>query len=129
MKKFNAILILTALALTSFAQSHLKLVKERVDNINIAYNWKVGEVKEENGVKILRVEGENGIDYRTNVFYIPQSKLLAEVNQKDATEPVYNTELDELNNYYTNEFPGGQVAIFFDRLSPELADPRNFSIV
>lgn len=129
MKKINTIVILAALAFTTFAQSQLKLAKERVGDIEIAYNWKVGEVKEANNVKILRVEGENGIDYRTNIFYIPQSTLLAEVNQKAATEPAYNKDYDELNQYFTNEVQGGQVAIFFDRISKELADPRNFTIV
>src|SRR5687767_5515622 len=106
MKKFNAILILSALAFTTFAQSQLKLAKERVGgDIEIAYNWKVGEVKEVNSVKVLRMEGENGIDYRTNISYIPSKMLLAEVNQKAATEPVYNKEYNNLNEFYTNDVP------------------------
>ena len=129
MKKLNLILSAVVLTLTSFGQSHLQLVRERVGDKAILENWNVGEAKEVNDVKILRVEGENGIDYRTNVFYIPQGKLLAEINQMAAIEPVYNKDLEELTDFYTNEFPGGQVAIFFDRLSQELANPGNFTVL
>src|ERR1051325_5426737 len=127
MKKIN--LFVTAFVLisvTAFAQSQLKLVKERVGDDRIVQNWKVGEVKEVNDVKVLRVEGENGIDYRTNVFYISQGFLLADINKKAALEPIYSKELGAMKDYFTNEYPGGQVAIFYDRLSQELADPRNF---
>ncbi len=129
MKTINLILVAVVLTFTSFSQTNLKTAKERIGDMAIVANWKVGEEIEANNVKILRVEGENGIHHRTNVLYIPQSKLLADINQKAATEPIYNRELSELTEYFTGKYPGGQVAIFFDRLSENLANPENFTII
>ncbi|HXH19690.1 MAG TPA: hypothetical protein VNJ07_11475 [Chitinophagales bacterium] len=33
-----------------------------------------------------------------------------------------------LTDFYTRQFPGGQVALFYDRISQPLADPRNFTV-
>ncbi len=103
MKKLISLLIAICIAGSVFSQSALKTVRQKVGNPDILKNWNVGEEKLLTNASVLRVEGANDINHRTNLFYTA-------------------------NGGYLEEAPGGQISLFFDRNIEELADPGLFTI-
>lgn len=120
------ILIATSIAISAFGQTPLKLVKERVGNPEILKNWSVGEVKYANNAEILRVSGDNDIDYRTNVFYTSNKTIMGLVEQKTGALP--EEQKQAMTECYFKDAPGGQISLFFDRNEPKLADPTHFTV-
>ena len=90
--------VLTGMLSTSiFAQSPLQKVREKVEYDQILRNWKLNETKDFQNVKILRMEGENESDHRTNLLYL--------------------SSFCEPDSLY------GKLVIFTDRNDEALADP------
>ena len=97
MKKPTILFLFSLLALSVAAQSAMKKVRETVEYPQIMKNWDLNETKEFNNVKILRMQGENDIEHRTNLLYL--------------------SSFCEPDSLY------GRLVIFTDRTSEKLADP------
>jgi len=127
--KTNIFLIASLLLSASvFAQTPLRLVKERVGNPDILKNWEVGETKYVNEASIQRTEGANNYDFITNIFYTPASTIHNLVAEKAESEGMTAAAKEELVGCYESAVPGGQVALFFSRPTRALAEPANFGI-
>lgn len=122
--------ILTTIFFTAsvYAQTPLKLVKERVGNPDILKYWEIGEQRNVNNVSMLRLQGENNYDFITNVFYTPCHAIIGLVEEKAKAEALLSAEHNPITESYISSVSGGQIAIFFSRPTKVLAEPSNFSI-
>ena len=103
MKKSLIIAFTAFIAFASFGQTKLKDIKNQVGNPEIIRNWEVGETKEVYKASITRKMGENHFDSRTNVLFYPASRSGIASSS-------------------------GEIALFFDRTSKDLADAGLFRV-
>lgn len=102
MKAICILLTITIIPLLAHSQLPIKKVHETVEYNEILKNWDLYETKDFNNVKIFRMQGENGINDRTNLLY--------------------------LSSFCEGEGIYGKLAVFNDRNSKELADPSLLTV-
>ena len=130
MKTLISMLISLLIVAGTYAQSPIKLIKERVGNPDILKSWEVGDYKYVNGIAILREEGENTneLDHLTNLFYTPESHIINIINKKAEAENLTATVKDDMITDYEKAAPGGQITLFYSRDEKRLADPTLFTV-
>lgn len=94
--------LIVLIPVITLGQLPLKKVHETVEYTQILKNWKLNETKEFEGVKILRMEGEKGIDHRTNLLY--------------------------LSSFCKYDSLYGKLVVFNDRNDEALADPSLLTV-
>ncbi len=128
MKKLISLFVVACIAGSTLPQSALQSIKQKVGNPVILENWQLGELKTFNNVSVLRLEGENSVDHRTNVSFTSNGHIQELITCKAEQENLSEEEKLNLMKFYFEEAPGGQVTIFFDRVEKRLADPRLFTV-
>lgn len=127
MKTLTLIIIAAMSVSLVFSQTPLKLVKERVGNPEILKNWNVGVAKHVNGSSILRLDGENGYESITNVFYTSNNRINSLVDEKADAEAM-TSEKAHIVPSDEKSVSGGQIALFYCRPDELLAAPARFNV-